>query len=48
MKNGMQAEVPTCDRSVQIDKTRNDCSILLILSIVCYIFRNNDCNLYFT
>lgn len=37
MKKGVQIEVPTCDRSVQIDKTRNDYSILLILSIVCYI-----------
>ena len=33
----VQTEVPTCDKTVQTDNTRNDCIILPILSIVCCI-----------
>ena len=31
---GVQTKVPTCDKDVQSDKARNDCSILPILSFV--------------
>ena len=33
----VQTEIPTCDKAVQSDKVKNDCSILPILSIVCCI-----------
>ena len=36
-KKRVQTEMPTCDKFVQYDKVRNDCSILHILSIVCCI-----------
>ena len=36
-EKGVQIEVLTCDKAVQIDKGRNDCIILPILSIVYYI-----------
>lgn len=37
--NGVQAEVPTCNKAVQINKPRNDYNILFILSVVCCILR---------
>lgn len=47
LKNGVQTEVPTCDKAVQTDKGINDCIILPMLSIVLLYFRNNYCYMYF-
>lgn len=33
----VQTEMPACDKAVQFNKARNDCSILPILSIICCI-----------
>ena len=37
LEKGVKTEVPTCDKTMQTDKGRNDCIILPILSIVCCI-----------
>ena len=48
LENGLQTEVPTCNKAVQTDKGRNDCIILSILSIHCMLyFRDNRCYMYF-